>query len=569
MSTINALGVKTRLTGMSSGLDTDALVKNMLLQQQFKLSKMSQNKTLYEWKKTAYTELNNTLRKFKDDFISALGSKTMMSSGAYKSFSVTMESNSSLRVKADAGAKIGNYNVVIDNIASASGVTGGKATNLTNGYSASVLGSVQLRNLSSLSSGGAASLADGAFTINGVEISYKATDTLRTVMERVNNSKAGVTMSYSQLTDTFTVESKATGAYDPSVTHPGEFTLVKPDADALPDSSDPGYEAAKLQYDADLAAYNEAHAEHTQALAAYNTNEQKNVRIEDSSGFMAMLGVSTDPAAVVNGRDASFSINGVSKTSASNNVNFDGIDFTFLAPTASTGITAAVERNVQESVDKIKGFVEDLNKLLSDLYSQLTEKKNRQYAPLTDDMRAGMSEQQIKDWEVEAQKGLMYRDNYLDSLFNEIRGIFSSDIGGRGLLSSIGITTSSYQAGSAPQIIIDEAKLTAALENDPDKVQAMFSEISQRSADGKGGLVTRIGTAIDRFTDNTKNIPLQGLDRNIRDITKRMVDLDDRIYQLSERYYRQFAKMEAALAQMQGQTQQLTNFMDMSTGNKR
>ena len=37
------------------------------------------------------------------------------------------------------------------------------------------------------------------FTINGVDFSFSENDTLRTVINRINSSKAGVTIAYSPL----------------------------------------------------------------------------------------------------------------------------------------------------------------------------------------------------------------------------------------------------------------------------------------------------------------------------------------------------------------------------------
>jgi flagellar hook-associated protein 2 len=52
----------------------------------------------------------------------------------------------------------------------------------------------------------------GAFTINGVSIAYDlSVDTLQNVMDRINNSTAGVTASYNARTDGFVFTNKTTG----------------------------------------------------------------------------------------------------------------------------------------------------------------------------------------------------------------------------------------------------------------------------------------------------------------------------------------------------------------------
>ncbi|MEQ1854400.1 MAG: flagellar filament capping protein FliD [Chthoniobacteraceae bacterium] len=53
---------------------------------------------------------------------------------------------------------------------------------------------------------------NGSFSINGVSIAYNVnTDSVSTVMARINASGAGVTASYDRLTDRFTLSNKTTG----------------------------------------------------------------------------------------------------------------------------------------------------------------------------------------------------------------------------------------------------------------------------------------------------------------------------------------------------------------------
>lgn len=53
--------------------------------------------------------------------------------------------------------------------------------------------------------------SDGSFRINGVEITYRAAESLSTVMSRINASAAGVTATYDPLRDRLILTSKATG----------------------------------------------------------------------------------------------------------------------------------------------------------------------------------------------------------------------------------------------------------------------------------------------------------------------------------------------------------------------
>lgn len=133
---------------------------------------------------------------------------------------------------ATGGAVTGSYNPGSDtlSLASASPILLGSATDTSNFLqaaklynngtgtvtSAGRLGSAQLAvalnqaNLATAVSDGGSGA--GAFTINGVTINFSATaDSLQNVMDRINNSAAGVTASYDTVNDRLTLTSKATG----------------------------------------------------------------------------------------------------------------------------------------------------------------------------------------------------------------------------------------------------------------------------------------------------------------------------------------------------------------------
>ena len=51
----------------------------------------------------------------------------------------------------------------------------------------------------------------GEFKINGISINFQSTETVQSVIDKINNSGAGVTASYDQVNDRFVLSSKATG----------------------------------------------------------------------------------------------------------------------------------------------------------------------------------------------------------------------------------------------------------------------------------------------------------------------------------------------------------------------
>ena len=80
--------VQQRIGGLFSGMDTDSVVKAMVMNQQNKVDQLAQKKTKAEWKRDEYIDLNNKLRQFSDKFISLLGSSSMNSRSSFAEWRV-------------------------------------------------------------------------------------------------------------------------------------------------------------------------------------------------------------------------------------------------------------------------------------------------------------------------------------------------------------------------------------------------------------------------------------------------------------------------------------------------
>jgi len=92
------------------------------------------------------------------------------------------------------------------------------ATQDTSGSNNTVTSSIHLKTvkadeiLTSAKSNFGVSITAGSFTINGTTLNISSTDTLNSVLEKVNSSSAGVTASYDRTTDKLVLNSKTTGA---------------------------------------------------------------------------------------------------------------------------------------------------------------------------------------------------------------------------------------------------------------------------------------------------------------------------------------------------------------------
>ncbi|MCL2085147.1 MAG: flagellar filament capping protein FliD [Oscillospiraceae bacterium] len=496
------------------------MVRAMTMSQQYKIDVLFRKKTMAEWKSAAITENNNMLRTFKDDFISILGSKSLMKADAYNTFTVKGSSNS-VSVSAGAGAKAGLYKISVEQMATGAKAVGGRFASEGN-----TLGSLNatLRTLIDSDARATSDFGDintvhltdrndeymyddegeavmgFKFSINGVDFQFKETDRLSDVLNTINSSKAGVKLSYTQLSNRFTLESTATGS-----------------------------------------------------------SSRLNV-VEDESDFFAFLGLagSSDAEATSvfdpqEGQNAVVYINGYKYQNASNSFTVDGMSFTLNGVTSDFEFT--IERDTSKSFDLVKSFVDSLNEMLTKIGSDLRQKKDGKYSPLTDMMKESMSEKEIEDWEKKAKEGMFYRDNKLDTLLRSLQ----KELADSGL-RDIGISFGTYTPGSVAKLEINEDKLRAALESDPDKVYNIMARAANPSERDTGGVLHRVGAAIDKYTADTRTYDIQNLRDNVNDYVKRINEQEDKLYIMQERLYLKYAAFEKSLASMQSQSGQISAY---------
>jgi flagellar hook-associated protein 2 len=594
---VNSLNLisPNRITGIQSGLDTDTLIKNLMKAQQAKYDKMFASKTKDEWKRSAYVDLNNSLRKFTDAYASFSNAKSNMTSvSAFKSYAVDLPSNPSLSAAASSSAREGSFTVTIDQLARGAAVTGSAASINLSGFSSSVVANTKIGDISSFASGQTVS-GEIKFSVNGEAFTFQSSDTLKKVMDKVNASSAGVTMSYSQLTNAFTFETKATGAYqglsEPAAPPPFSYvydgSLPEPPFRAEPE---PGASQQELDeyaaYQQELSAYQTDYAaresaaraayqtltkQYEQNLNAYKADQARTLSLTDGTGFLAAIGVDASQS-VTHGQSALLTVNGVALERDANEFEIDGVSFKLTGVTASP-VSFTVKQDVQKSVDMIKSLVDAYNTLIEDLYGKLAEKKNYTYAPLTDEQRAELSETEAELWDAKAKAGLLGRDPTLRTLVDSLQRAFSDAVGGLGTLSGVGLSSGDYFSGNSRKIQIDETKLSQALSADPDKVYQLFN---QRVEDAAGridtsqtGLIARLTSAMDKFVRYTTGVSednkpvetgIKALDKTISNWNEKMTAENTRLYNLQESYYKKFAAMESALAKLQSQSDALSNF---------
>ncbi|KYH30070.1 flagellar filament capping protein FliD [Clostridium colicanis] len=335
-------------------------------------------------------------------------------------------------------------------------------------------------------------------------------------------------------------------------------------------------------------------------MTSKETGSNQDIAIIDSSNFITNI---FGTATATKGTDVVVEItepSGASNTiiQSSNNFTIDGINYTLNSkPTGTEPITFEVQGSVDDTFNKIKGFIDSYNELISNISSKIEEKKQYTYEPLTDEQKEEMTDEQIEKWEKKAKQGILSGDSTLEAMLNQMRMAFFEEVEGVGIsLFEIGLNTSS-DISQRGKIIIDEEKLKKALENDPDKVmnlfikksstyktysrsmssgdrkvrykeEGIFNRISDiiednvstfRDSNGKKGILLEIAGIKGDFTEYQNMLTDQIYEREAK-----INDLLDKIYEKEERYYEQFAKLEAAMNKMNAQTSWLYSQLGMS-----
>lgn len=294
---------------------------------------------------------------------------------------------------------------------------------------------------------------------------------------------------------------------------------------------------------------------------------------DDKSGFLGgalglkngaeALGVIDGESVIIGrGTNAQVSFNDVDLEFASNKFEFISLNFDLKKVSLGEKVNVQVTNNVDKVVDEIKTFVESYNKIVDDIGNKLTEKRFRDFPPLSEEQKADMKEKDIEKWEEKARSGMFRADPLLSQITSTMRMTMSDAVGGLDgeykTLSSIGISTSRDWNDNG-KLYIDEGKLRAALADDLDGVAKIFNN---DAADPKNqGIAQKLDSQIKGFYEQvatTAGKNVMGADnsylgRSIKDIDLRIETMQNRMMMLEDKYWRQFTAMEKALQQIQSQ----------------
>ena len=118
MATVNSVSFYSQLSaknkgigGLASGLDTDSLVEALTTSTRSRLAKQTQQKTLINWKISAYRGVANTLRAFQTKHLSMAAGASSLRANAFFNVYKGTASSDKITVNAGTGAQLGSFTV--------------------------------------------------------------------------------------------------------------------------------------------------------------------------------------------------------------------------------------------------------------------------------------------------------------------------------------------------------------------------------------------------------------------------------------------------------------------------
>ena len=283
-------------------------------------------------------------------------------------------------------------------------------------------------------------------------------------------------------------------------------------------------------------------------------------------------------AVQVAAQDAEIELNGVTYTSASNNITVNGLTITALQETNGEEISITTSANVQGMYDTIKDFLTQYNELIKEMDTLYNAESSKGYEPLTDDEKDAMTDTEIEKWEKKIKDALLRRDDTLSSVMNLMTTAMSKSFtlsnGKTYSLSSFGIKTQGYFAaeeneGSCFHIDGDPDdeltsgntdKLLKALQEDPDSVQEFFQQLTSNFYDA---LNDKMGTSTTNHSIYTIYND-KSMQSEYDEYTKTIKKWEEKVSSMEEYYYNKFSAMETALSKLQSQTSALSGLLGTS-----
>ncbi len=573
------------LSGLSSGFDWSSFIDQIVAAEQIGITKLETEKATNTRKSSSLTSLGTMITEMQT------AAKALATDGLFGGRTASSTTaNSKWSISASASTATGSYDFAISRLATRATLAG--SSSISNPLSAT--DDVSGLTLASLRT--ASAVTAGDFTVNGKKVTIAVTDSLQDVFDKISTATSGaVTASYTSGTDRISLSSSSEivlGASNDTSNFLTVARLANNGTNSISSSGSLG--AAGLNTTLASSPLRNAITAVDGAgdgsflingkTIAFNVNTDtlSSVlkKINDSgAGVTAAYDASTDSVKLTNsatgdlglgvsdvsggfldavgllsgtsltrGQNAQFTVNGgATLTSTSNTLTADvhGITGLSVSATTQTTETVTVTANTEAMRSKIDAFVTKFNAVQNYIEEQTKITKGSNGKVTTSLLT---SNREIQSWS----------SNLRSLAFGAVSGL-------SGTISRLNDLGIDFTTGTSQLSVVDESKLSSALENDADDVAAFFNTASTGFAAKFDDFAKKVMGSTGTGTDGWLATQTQTINNQNESIDDQIAQIERRIESEKSRLTASFTAMEEANARIKTMQQQLSSAFSTSS----
>ncbi len=513
-----------RISGITSGLDTDYIIAELVKVESTKVETLEKEQTLLQWTQDAWQSLNAKIYNFYNTTLTQ-----MRNASTYQKVVSTSSNESVLKVSAGTSTTNGVQSAYVTSLAQAGYLTGGQLETSSDGTNPS--GSTLLSDIDGMDELTGSFYVKSSTTATPMEIKIDETTTMDDLVSQLN--KAGVTANYDEANGRLFISSSKTG-------EDNEFSFTDEHGNAV----ETGTEGANL----------------LQALKLEGSSETR-----------------------IAAQDATLVLNGATFTSSTNTFTINGMSFTATGISEKdtdgnyVSTTITTETDYDGIYDLVKNLISEYNSLVNEMDALYNADSASGYEPLTDEEKDSISESEAEEIEELIKASLLSNDSTVNSVMNSmysvmIQGIESTTTGETMYLSDFGIATLGYfnsaenekhafyidGDSSSASTSANTDKLMSAIVSDPETVIDFFTQLSQaiwKSLDEK--------MQSTDFSSIYKVYNDKQMDTEYADYTTAIAEAEAKLTEYEDRWYEKFTAMEVALAELQSKESAIASLLSM------
>lgn len=506
-----------RITGMNSGLDTEAIIGAYTSVHNERVKSAKNNLTLNKWKQSSWKDMNSKIYSFYTKTLS-----TMRMSSSYKK-SKTTTSNGALSVISGQNAVNGVQTAKIKSTASAAYLTGSEIavdSDKTN-----------LNEALGIESGKQITFSDNKGNTKTIQIGGVSVDGSATVVNDMSElvsafKDAGINANFDAGNKRLFLSAKETGESNDFMLSGDNETLAK------------------------LGLATEAQID----------------TLADKANYKA--------ANKIDGSSAELELNGATFKSDSNTFNINGSTYqiNYMPTNPEESISINTQDDYEGVYDAVKGILKEYNELMTAMSKAYNADSAKGYDPLTSEQKEQMSDKEVEEWENKIKDSLLRRDENLYGVMNAMTNSFAAgfEIGGKTMyLSDFGISTQGYfsadknerynlhiDGDTSDEVSSANAdKLKAMISSDPKKVAEFFSTFANTMYNS---IYSKMGSS--SLSSIYKVYNDKELKSEQTEWEKKVSDLESKLKDIEDKYYKKFAAMEKLMGSLNSTQNSMSSF---------